>query len=338
MSDPAQLLDLLSTSDNVLILQADNPDGDSLASSLALEEILGEMGKSTYMYCSINVPDYLKHMSGWSRVRDVFPSSYDVAIMVDNSYSRLLHNLTDTDLATLKAKRLVILDHHGTETDIDFANLDYNDPACVSTGQVIYNLATELDLPINLQAAEYITISTLSDTLGLTSEALTGKPGPLQMLADLVARGVDLSELNARRLEEIKTERDIVAYRGQLLQRIVFSEDGAIAHITIPHDEIKKYGGQYNPTIILDEMRMVRGVKLGVGFKTYSQGDKISRVTARIRSSKGFLIADQLAEHFGGGGHPYASGAKWEGSDLDFDQIKKDVLNKAHELLDQLEQ
>ena len=35
---------LIDRSTNILILQADNPDADSLASSLALEQILSDLG------------------------------------------------------------------------------------------------------------------------------------------------------------------------------------------------------------------------------------------------------------------------------------------------------
>ena len=37
--------ELLSDKKDIVIVQADNPDGDSLASSLALEQILHDMGK-----------------------------------------------------------------------------------------------------------------------------------------------------------------------------------------------------------------------------------------------------------------------------------------------------
>lgn len=329
---------LVASSNTILVMQADNPDGDSLASTLALEEILGDLGKDVYMYCSINVSDYLKYMDGWSRVSDTYPSNYDLAIMVDNSYLDLLSNLSAEELARLKAKPLAILDHHGTETDIDFAEAHINDPAMVSTGQLIYNLARDSNWDINPRAAEHLVASTLSDTLGLTSDSIALDPEPISMIADLVREGVDLSQLNAKRLEEIKTDPEIVSYRGQLLQRIKFHHDASIATIDIPHSEIKKYGGKYNPTVILDEMRMVRGVKVCIGFKKYMTADRLTRVTARIRCTKGYGIAKELAEAYeDGGGHPYASGIKWQGDSLELDDLQIQVIERARELLSHLD-
>ena len=54
---------------HVVIVQGDNPDADSLASSLALEELLFKRGIDSTMYCSIDVAQYLRYLEGWDRDR-----------------------------------------------------------------------------------------------------------------------------------------------------------------------------------------------------------------------------------------------------------------------------
>ena len=39
---------IISEANSVIICQAENPDGDSVGSALALEEILSDMGKDVY--------------------------------------------------------------------------------------------------------------------------------------------------------------------------------------------------------------------------------------------------------------------------------------------------
>ena len=58
----------ISDAASVVIIQGENPDGDSLGSSLALEELLGEQGKRVTMYCAIDMPKYLRYIRGWDRV------------------------------------------------------------------------------------------------------------------------------------------------------------------------------------------------------------------------------------------------------------------------------
>jgi len=69
----------------IVIVQADNPDADSLGSSLALEHILGDLGKDVYLYSGVDVPTYLRYLSGWDRVFSEFPSTFDLSIIVDAS-------------------------------------------------------------------------------------------------------------------------------------------------------------------------------------------------------------------------------------------------------------
>lgn len=323
----------VANAQKIVVMQADNPDGDSLASSLALEQILSEMGKDVFMYCSIDMPNHLRHLEGWDRVMNIFASSYDLCILVDSASQSLLDNFTKTSSINLASKPLVIIDHHATEGTIDYATSSLVDETAVSTGQVILDCARANTWALDPTSCSYIASSILSDTLGLTTDALKNNPRVFTDMAFLVERGVDLAKLNAKRLEALKYSKDLVAYKGQLLQRVEFNHDGSIASIAIPHDEIKEHSMKFNPTIILDEMRMVEGVKVTLGFKQYLTNGVLSRVTVRIRCDRSAPVGLELAETFGGGGHTYASGIKFEGN-LVFDDIKRQVISKAEELLE----
>ena len=76
----------------ILILQPENPDGDSVASALALEEIFGELGKRVIIYSYVHIPDYLKYIQGVDRITDEFPNSFDATIVVDTVTASLLEN------------------------------------------------------------------------------------------------------------------------------------------------------------------------------------------------------------------------------------------------------
>jgi bifunctional oligoribonuclease and PAP phosphatase NrnA len=112
---------------------------------------------------------------------------------------------------------------------------------------------------------------------------------------------------------------------------VEFLDNGRIAAITIPQEELDKYSPLYNPPmLVIDDMRLSRGTDIAVGFKTYRDG----KITAKIRCNFGIGIADKLAEHFGGGGHPYAAGFKIQDG-RDFNQLKSEFINVASKLLDE---
>ena len=332
----SELAELLADKRRIAIIIANNPDADSVGSALALAEIFDQTGKEAFVYCRAAIPAYLRFLEGWSEIQDSLSNDYDLAVMVDNSVLALLEDDGSQPSASdiLRGKPLVILDHHQVESDIDFANLTYNDPGMAATGQLIYDIAKELDWPLERQTATYLAASILSDSLGFTSQVMLRNSAPLRVVADLVDLGVDLNALATRRLQWQEIPAKLVAYRGELLQRIEFYEGDRLALLTIEYQEIKKLGSQFNPTIVLDEMRQVEGVKLTLGFKKYEQpGGRLFRITLRIRCHHQARIAHKLAESFGGGGHPYAAGTKWQADNLDFEAVKHEVLAKAGELL-----
>lgn len=322
-----QAYKIITEAKHIVILQADNPDGDSLASALALEAILGDLGKEITLVCGIDTPAHLKYLEGWSRIQKDVPKQFDAAILVDASTTTLLESLDKSgELAWVKAKPLIVLDHHITTNGIPYAAVTIN-AEVVSTGELIYNFAKATKLPLPIEALNCIAVSILSDSLGLTTQATTVQS--IRVIADVVEAGVNLSELDNARRELMKREPALLAYKGKLLQRVQLVNDGKIAVLDIPWEEIEQFSSLYNPPmLVLDDMRMTIGVQVIIAFKIYHGG----RVTAKIRCNAGYAIADKLADHFGGGGHIYAAGFK-KNNVSDFASLKAEVLQKATELL-----
>lgn len=311
----------------IVIVQADNPDGDSVASSLALENILGDMGKEVIMYCGVDMPSYLKYLPGSDRVINTLPTNFDASIIVDTSSDLLLEQLEKTRAKSwLASKPCIVLDHHSTPPTISFATVMCNIGA-VSTGEVIYEISSQLGWQLNNDAKKLIAISILSDSMGLTTEATSARS--VQIISELVEGGVSLAEIESARRETMRREPELIAYKGQLLQRVEFHDNNRIAMLTIPWEEIEKYSPLYNPPmLVIDDMRLAKNTDIAICFKLYPGG----KVTAKIRANYGSGVADKLAEHFGGGGHAYASGFKIaNGQSLD--DIKAETIKVTSELL-----
>jgi len=325
----SELRKAIDNASKIVIVQADNPDADSLASALALEHILSELKKDVYLYCGVDIPSYLRYIPGSDRVDSQLPKQFDLSVIVDTSSDSLLEQLDKTgSKGWLAAKPCVIIDHHATEPTIKFANIIINRRA-VAAAEVIYEIATRLEWPLNQQAKELLAVGIMSDSLGLTSESTTARS--IHIIAELVEGGVAMAELESARRESTRREPELVPYKGRLLERVEFLDNGRIAAITIPQEELDKYSPLYNPPmLVIDDMRLARGTDLAVAFKTYRDG----KITAKIRCNFGIGIADKLAEHFGGGGHPYAAGFKLQDG-RDFNQLKSEFIEVASRLLDE---
>ncbi len=318
----------------VVVIQADNPDGDSLGSALALEEILGDAGKTVHLYCAVDIPDYLRHLQGWDRVSKDLPTTFDVSVIVDTSAIILLEKLEHSSYRSLVATRpVIVLDHHTDVTcDIPYATIVVNDAAAVATGEVVYKLAKDLNWPLNLQAKTHIASSILADSLGLASEGTTAET--YRIMADLIESGVSRPALEEARRALMKMPETIFRYKGRLIERSELHAEGALAVVSIPHDELVTYSPLYNPApLIQNDMLQIEGVRVAIVLKHYQDG----RVTASIRCGYGTTIAAELATHFGGGGHPYASGFKVTDG-RPFTEIKSECIRLATELLQNSEQ
>jgi phosphoesterase RecJ-like protein len=125
---------------------------------------------------------------------------------------------------------------------------------------------------------------------------------------------------------------ELIAYKGELLQRVEYFADGRIAVIHIPWPEIERYSHAYNPSmLVMDDMRFTTGVDVAIAFKTY----KDDKITAKIRCNYNKAIGGDLAKRFGGGGHPYASGFKIDDG-RSYADIKKECIETATNMLNEL--
>jgi bifunctional oligoribonuclease and PAP phosphatase NrnA len=325
-----QIRDLLASANRVVIIQADNPDGDSLGSALALEQIFGDLGKEPYLYCGVDIPTYLRHLPGWDRVSREVPRQFDASIIVDTSADSLLEQLSKTEQRKwVASKPCIVIDHHNVDMTIPYAKIVCNQPA-VATGEVIYELAKQLDWPLNSTANDMLAVSILADSLGLTTDATTARS--IHVIAELVEAGVRIPELEEKRREMMRKAPELVHYKGELLQRVEYYSDNRIATITIPWEEIERYSHAYNPSmLVIDDMRLTTDTDVAIAFKIYNDG----HITAKIRCNYGRGIANDLAQSFGGGGHPYASGFKITDG-RPFSEVKNACIQKATELLDEL--
>ncbi|MEI7539531.1 MAG: DHH family phosphoesterase [Candidatus Saccharibacteria bacterium] len=294
--------ELINSAKKIIVIQAENPDGDSLGSSLALEEILGDLGKTTILYCPVEIPRYMHYINGWDRVVSDFDSSADLAIIVDTTADVLITKVLETPGVRhfLETHPVLVIDHHVTKSNLSFDHVLLVEDT-VATSEVIYNLAIDSKWAINQQAAEDLMIAIMSDSLGLTTQTVS--PQTFFIAGKLTELGASNSEVEKRRREYMKKSAEILKYKGVLIERIEYFLDGKLALIRIPWEEIQAYSDQYNPSIlVLDEMRLVEGVELGVAIKTYPDG----KLTGKLRGN--IPIAATVAGFFGGGGHEYASG------------------------------
>lgn len=307
----------------ISIIQAENPDGDSLGSAIALDYLLAD--RASTLYCPVDIPKYLRYFPDWSRVTNEFDFRADGYIIVDTASTILLSKLLDDPAIKnrLYHTPVLVIDHHETPDDLDFPHqaIIETRPACAD---LIFQIAQANHLNLPQPAAEALYAGISSDTLGLVSASVTSDT--MRTMAALIDLGVSPAVLDERRREFMKKSPRILDYKADLIKRVEYSLDGRLATVHIPFEEIQQYSDEYNPNVlILEELRLVEHVEVAVAIKTYPDG----KLTGKIRTS--VPIADQIAGYFGGGGHPYAAGFRTY--DTTYDATVADLISMLPPLL-----
>lgn len=324
---------IVGAAHRIVIVQADNPDADSLGSALSLEQILADLGKEPLLYCGVDIPTYLRYIEGWDRVSQDLPRQFDASIIVDASTITLLEKLQlSGQKAWLAAKPCIVLDHHAEVSNpIPFATSTTNDTTRSSAGELIYRLSQQLSWPLNVTAQAHIMTAILGDTQGLSNQLTSADT--YRIMADMTDAGVDRAKLEEKRRETNKMAPAIFKYKAELITRTELLHGGQLAVVDIPQNEINEYSPLYNPgPLVQPDTLQTAGVKVSIVFKRYDDG----KITAAIRCNHGAGIAAQLAEHFNGGGHPYASGFKINSGAhaRPFNEVKSECISYAASLLD----
>jgi phosphoesterase RecJ-like protein len=318
---------LVDSAERIVVVQAENPDADSLGTAMAAGDILTEMGKQVRQYCPIDLPRHLRYIKGWEVVSQELPAKFDLLVIVDAASASLLEKLfVPANAARLQAAKAIIIDHHDEVVDLPLPEpLALIDTAAVASSQVLYELAAASRWPITAAAAEAMIASIMSDSLGLSSVKTTARS--VYILAELIERhAVNMAELDGRRREWARKPLDVIRYKGELLQRIEYYLKNRLAMVTVPLGEIEQYSDKYNPSaLVLEEMRNAEEVDITVVLKDY--GD---RITGKLRANRS-SVCDKIASHFGGGGHPYASGFKVRGRQLDV--LKKELVETVRKAI-----
>lgn len=315
---------LISSADTLVVIQAENPDGDSLASALALEDMLESHGKNVTLYCPVEIPKYLRYIPGWDRVETDFPTGAEMAIIVDTAADVLLSKVLETPgvRSFLETHPVLVIDHHTTASDLSFPHTMLSSDA-IATGQVLFGLAGSAGWEISEVTADLLLTSLLADSLGLSTQTVT--PETYRIAAELTEHGAHVARIEERRREYMKKSPEILKYKGELLQRIEYFLDGKLAVVHIPWEDIQAYSDQYNPSVlVLDEMRLVENVEVAVAIKTYPDG----KLTGKLRSN--LPVSEMIAGYFGGGGHQYAAGFRVYEA---YEQVEKELITATDKAL-----
>ncbi|MFT6181035.1 MAG: phosphoesterase RecJ-like protein [Akkermansiaceae bacterium] len=301
----AQIGEAFEAHQSFAVVSHVRPDGDAIGSILALGHALEQMGKSVRYLNNDGCPESLAFLPGSEKV-EVSSEAKDVDIEVAITLDTAAHaRVGEGSLEAMKdAKMIINIDHHISNPG--YGDLNYIDSNSPATGQIIYDLLMALDLPISEITRDSIYVAVSTDTGSFQYPGTTQRT--YEMAADLVARGLNVGEINQLTYDNQPFRR--VELMRSLLNTLDRSDEGRLVwwdltmatktELSLIDDDTEG---------MIDFIRAVRGVVVAVFFEDLDGG----KVRVSMRSKDRRINASDICGAFGGGGHALAAGIRMAG-------------------------
>ena len=319
MTDIAESANVLLKNDNYVLTTHLNPDGDALGSLLGLGLALLSAGKNAVMVMPHPVPATFQFMPGAQQVKKVdVQAKFDVGIALD--CTDITRAGEEAQQVLQKARNLINIDHHISNQY--FGDLNVVDAQASATGEIIYDILYEAKIPITSDIATNLYTAIVTDTGSFQHQNTTAKC--LQTAAVLLDCGAEHRTIQQHLYEQRSLGSLRLLARG--LESLSLNEDGRVAWMTVSQDLLSASGATVDDSDgMVDYVKSLKGVEVGILFKEVNSGE--TKVSFR---SKNYLDVNQLAAHFGGGGHERAAGCTVNGKIEDIERV---VIRKTEEQL-----
>ncbi|MEA1937113.1 MAG: bifunctional oligoribonuclease/PAP phosphatase NrnA [Patescibacteria group bacterium] len=320
-----QAINLIKSSENILILTHKNPDGDAVGSVLGLGQALGSLNKNVECFSKDAVPAVFEFLPNVAIIKNsVKLKKYDLVILLDCAlFSRT--GLDDIKDIIDSFNNLLIIDHHPQGTaEVGYLNdcVQIIDPSASSTAVLIYRLLKKLDLKITKDIAHCLLTGIFTDTGGFQHSNTDTQT--LEITAELMNRGPRIDKI-ARNIFNSKNVSAIKLW-GKALSRIQKDENTGMAVSYLSKKDLAECGAkQEDISGLISVINTVSGTKFSL-LLTESEDNKI-RGSLRSEEYKNIDVS-RIAQSLGGGGHKLASGFEIEGGDLKsgIEKIKEMIL------------
>jgi phosphoesterase RecJ-like protein len=312
-----QILTVIREGHRFLVASHENPDGDAIASTLALANALREMGKDVVAYNQHAVPSDYRFLPHWDTVVTSVPEDvrFDAGFVLDAG------ELRRAGLWIKPACRtLVNIDHHPHSEN--FGDIYWVDEKASATGILVYRLLQSAGWPVSLDVATCLYTTILSDTGSFRYS--NADPEAFRVAGAMVELGVDPWSIASGLYESQEESR--LRLLGLALPTLDVAPCGTFAAITVTDEMLKATGSHPEHTDrFINYPRSISGVEVAIFFRQIGP----DRYKVGFRS-KGKIDVGSLSREFGGGGHHNAAGAVVEGP---LPLVRDRVFSRLGELL-----
>ena len=293
----------IQEADTIAVCSHVNPDGDTLGCAAAMRLALLALGKQVSLFCDGKVPDHLMTFLPGAdafRVPGENEGPFDLLLSVDVSDEKRLGAC-----AALRAvsAHTAQIDHHPTNPL--FMEENYVDGKAPAACVIIRDLLRLLGVPLTRDLAICLYTGISTDTGNFAFAATNA--ACFTIMAELVDAGLPLAQLN-RILFREKAKAQVLLL-GKALGSLTYYAEDRLAEMTLTQDDFRACGAlsEHADQLVNYALDTV-GTRMALMARETADG----KIKFSLRAKEPDTISD-VAQRFGGGGHPQASGITMDG-------------------------
>ena len=277
----------------IVIARHIGPDPDALGSSIGLKELILNNFPKKQVYVVGAPASRFRYLGNVDKLPEI-EYNKSLLIVTDTPDTKRIDGVDYSKFA-----KVIKIDHHPFVEA--FADIELIDDKASSASQLIIELAKKNNYKLNIDIASKLYLGVVADTNRFLYEYTSYKT--LELVAWLIKK----TNLNFTSLYDnlyTKSLKEIV-FSGYISLNMNITENG-LAYIKLTDDILKKY--EVDPSTagnLIENYNNVDKIKV-VAFCSEDKGNNYIKCSIR---SKGPII-NEIASHYNGGGHIYASGAR----------------------------
>jgi len=332
VQNQSEIITAIKNCKTAVVVAHVNPDGDTLASMLALAKVLEQAGvKTVHRVMHDEVPEIYKFFPEQEKVFCSLNSEHDKFLLnnYDMSFScdcGSVARLGSAGAIWQKANLKCNIDHHLSNPL--YGDLNWVDANATCTGQVVKQIADQLEnIQTDKDLASLYYITLLTDTGGFRHS--NTNVGVFKWAQELVQQGAEPHELFNKLFNQIPY-RAIKVIGEALHQMETFEipvklttrDRVKIAYTTTTRKVLEKLEAKDEDTDeIVDHIMRIKDLDLCLYLR---EGKNPSMLKGSLRSAIPDIDCSLLATHLNGGGHSRAAGFNLDS--ISFEETKSKVI------------
>ncbi|MBO1198501.1 bifunctional oligoribonuclease/PAP phosphatase NrnA [Staphylococcus simiae] len=306
------IMEKIEQADTIIIHRHVRPDPDAYGSQLGLKYYLQQKFPHKDIYAVGNGEPSLAFIGNLDNISD---ATYENALVIvcDTANAPRID-----DSRFNLGQQLIKIDHH-PETD-PYGDINFVNTSASSTSEIIFDFINHFNDTslINKDIARVLYLGIVGDTGRFLFNNTTEHT--MDVAGKLIAQDFDH---NAELNKMMEKDPKMLPFQGYVLQHFELMDDG-FCQVKITQQVLKQFDIKANEASqFVNTIADIRGLKIwmfGV--------DEGNEIRCRLRS-KGHIAINDIANEFGGGGHPNACGvsvATW----VQFDELAQALRTKLN--------